>query len=369
MKKWILTKLAGVFCLILSFILLSAWWESSVVVLADHDYLPQIEALYEEKRYGEALSLAEAVLALGAMPNEAAIQEFVPKIEREKSSYVRKMKDLLLGAISGDGDTGSMLTGSMVADAFVLGDIRDLSIQAWKKVSGQETDEFVALLSVVGIGSSAATFFPEPTSSVAGVTTQAGATTLKFLKKSDALSPSLVKSLKASLRKARAEKDWGSLKEPLQDVGVIVQKSPDGSLKNLFKQIDDPDDLETVARWVTESPARTVAVVETGGKRGMQWMRAGNLPGSNATRTLLRKGAAGFSKVRWFSRPAKFVATGGLIHIQEFLRGEFMQYPTLRRIGGILGLVFLALGVTLAAPKRLLRRMPNLRKLKSAPTA
>lgn len=340
-----------------------------MVVLSDHDYLPQIESLYEAQQYGEALSLAEAVLGLGNMPNEAAIKELVPEIERAKSSYLRRTKDLLLGAISGDGATGSRLTGSIVADAFVLGDIRDLSIQAWKKISGQETDEFVALLSVVGIGSSAATFFPEPASSVAGVATQAGATSLKVLKKSDALSPRLVKSLEASVRKARVEKDWGSLKEPLQDVAVIVHKSPDGSLKNIFKQIHDPDDLEMVARWLTESPARTMAVMETGGKQGLQWMRAGNLPGSKATKTILRKGAAGFSKVRWFSRPVKFVATGGLIHTQEFLRGEFMQYQTLRRIGGILGLVFLALGATLAAPKKLLRKLPILRKLKSAATA
>ena len=102
----------------------------------------------------------------------------------------------LKGAISGKGDTGSMLVGSMVADAFVFGDVRDLSIEAWHKFRGRDADEFVVLLSAVGIGSSAATLFPEPSSTAAGATVQAGATTLKVLKKSDALSPTLVKKTK-----------------------------------------------------------------------------------------------------------------------------------------------------------------------------
>lgn len=92
-------------------------------------------------------------------------------------------------------------------------------------------------------------------------------------------------------------------------------------------------------------------------------MRAGNVPGSKATKALLRKGAEGFSKARWISRPVKFVATGGMIHIQEFLRDAAMQDPIVRRIIGLLGLACLLTSLTLGIPERLTQRMWSFGKL------
>ena len=348
MKRRILVKLAGLILLIVAGILGTAWWESSVVKLKDYDYLPDVEELVEQQHYGEALAIAREIAELPGMPNQKVIKAMIPEIEEEQASYVRKSKDFVKGAITGQGDTGSMLGGSLVADVFVYGDLRDLSIEAWHKFNGDEVDEFVALLSTIGIAASAATLFPEPTSTATGATVQAGATTLKVLKKGDALSPQMVKSLRVLLDQAKSSKNLDAVNAILSDAGVIVKYAPDGSLIGVFKQVDDPKQLKAIAEWMKAAPERTVVSLQVGGKRAVRWINDGNGPGATATRVAIRKGKAGFTRFRFLSRPTKMIWKGDFSGI---VRDIFMDNPSLRKWGGIVAFLLAPIGLYLVTPR------------------
>lgn len=354
MKRRILVKLTGFILLIVAGVLGTAWWESGIVKLKDHDYLPDIEELLEQQQYGEALAIAREVAELQGMPNREVIQSMIPEIEQEQASYVRKSKDFVKGAITGKGDTGSMLSGSLVADVFVYGDLRDLSIEAWHKFNGDEVDEFVVLLSTIGIAASAATLVPEPTSTATGATVQAGATTLKVLKKGDALSPQMVKSLRILLDQAKNSKNLDAVNVILSDAGVIVKYAPDGSLIGVFKQVDNPKELKAIAEWMKVAPERTVVSIQVGGKRAVRWINDGNGPGAKATRVAIRKGKAGFTRLRFLSRPTKMIWKGDFSGI---VRDIFMENPSLRKWGGIFAFILAPLGLYLVTPRFVRKRI------------
>ncbi len=80
------------------------------------------------------------------------------------------------GAIKGEVyDTYSGL-GAISSDLIIIGDLRDLLIQGWKKLTDQDYDKVILTLSTAGVGLSASPFV------IDGLTAFAK-TTVKYLKR------------------------------------------------------------------------------------------------------------------------------------------------------------------------------------------
>jgi hypothetical protein len=126
--------------------------------LPEFDYATEVGYLRGSGRYGEALVVAEAGLDAASGPAREAIQREKDLTLKEQSSYLRRAKDLGLGALSGRGDSIEGLIGAVAADFFVVGDVRDLVIQGGRYVLDGETDELILILSGVGL---ATTLAPE----------------------------------------------------------------------------------------------------------------------------------------------------------------------------------------------------------------
>src|ERR1043165_1325312 len=126
--------------------------------LPEFDFAGEVAYLRGAGRYGEALMVADAGLDGASESARSAIQRERDATVREQSSYLRKAKDVGLGALSGKGTSIESLIGAVAADFFVIGDIRDLVIQGGRYVLDGEADEVVVLLSGVGV---ATTVLPE----------------------------------------------------------------------------------------------------------------------------------------------------------------------------------------------------------------
>jgi hypothetical protein len=126
--------------------------------LPEFDYAGEVAYLRSAGRFGEALVVADAGLDSADSAAKPAIQKERDTTVAAQGSYLRKVKDVGLGALSGRGTSIESLVGAMAADFFVVGDVRDLLIQGGRYVLDGETDEVVLILSGVGI---ATTIAPE----------------------------------------------------------------------------------------------------------------------------------------------------------------------------------------------------------------
>src|SRR5207253_4444095 len=72
-------------------------------------------------------------------------------IRNEQESLLRKGKELLRGALVGEGNSLESLIGAVAADMFVVGDVRDLVIQGGRLAVDGESDELILALSAVGV--------------------------------------------------------------------------------------------------------------------------------------------------------------------------------------------------------------------------
>ena len=119
--------------------------------LPDHDYISEINELIKQKRFGEAKTLCEDVIALG-LPCADKAQALKDQSEKESKKIFNRIYKVGRGFITGNPDKSlEELGGSVVSDMFMYGDIRDLAKQGWYKATGKETDPVIAGLAAVGL--------------------------------------------------------------------------------------------------------------------------------------------------------------------------------------------------------------------------
>jgi hypothetical protein len=120
------------------------------------DPILEIQRLKSENRRDDALDLTRFF-----KENQTPDQDEFARIEKAlEYTAAEKVKSFVWnGAFRGQVyDTPSAL-GAISTDLCVIGDIRDLGIQGWKYLTGdQDFDGFVTLLSAVGIGLSTTPF-------------------------------------------------------------------------------------------------------------------------------------------------------------------------------------------------------------------
>lgn len=251
------------------------------------DFFAEIHGLREQRRYAEALLVAQTGLEelTGAEREKLVTEE--EAIRDEQESLLRKGKELLRGALVGEGDSLEALIGAIAADMLVVGDIRDLVIQGGRLAVDGESDELILALSAVGV---LTTVMPE----IDWI-----AAFLKVAKKAGALSRRMVEALVRIVRRATDARDYAELKRVFGHVRVLVDKStPSGALR-LLRHIDDPKEIEFVADFLKRQPSggfvlhvagkEGVDIVKTSvrktedilvlaarkGDRGMAWLRSG----------------------------------------------------------------------------------------------
>ncbi len=91
--------------------------------LPDMDFASEVATLREEGRFGEAVMIADAGLAITEGPAHDRLAAERARTIDEQSSWLRMLKDIGMGALSGRGDTLEGLAGAVTADLFVVGDV------------------------------------------------------------------------------------------------------------------------------------------------------------------------------------------------------------------------------------------------------
>jgi len=156
---------------------------------------------------GEALAqgdvdLAEAYLeAAPAMLGAPDIDAIAALPEDVRAHYLDATSDAAValraagqaaeGFAWGRPESWPGLAGAVTADFLVWGDIRDFARESWRAARGEEVDEFIYVLSGIGLGLTAATIASEG----AAAPVKGGASVLKAAKRTGALSEPFARSL------------------------------------------------------------------------------------------------------------------------------------------------------------------------------
>lgn len=132
------------------------------------------------------------------------------------------------GLVTGEGDDGASLSGTLAGDLFVLGDVRDVLREGKRLAMGEDADRLVLGLASVGIAVTAATYV-----SVAGAAPlRAGLTLVKDARKAGRLGAGLTAWTGRAVRSAV---DTPALTQAVENASLMRPAQSVGALKAAFK--------------------------------------------------------------------------------------------------------------------------------------
>ncbi len=259
--------------------------EQQLDALPDHDYIAEIRQLIKDKRYGEAIILCEDVQK-AELPCAAEAAALKADAARENKSIWNRIYKSGRAFITGNPD-GSIeeIGGSIASDMLMYGDVRDLVKQGYFKLTKQETDPLIAALAAVGL----LTEFVD-------VADWAPAA-LKAMKKAGAITRKLADSLLTMCKKIiKTRKMDGAAKAFFKNTKNMLDSSGFIRTKNIFKHVDQTDDLALLAAKAKGNAAVTHLVSKHAGKESVDVLKNAS-PGF--VKKLVRKGrlAVRFMKV------------------------------------------------------------------------
>lgn len=320
--------------------------DKQVERMPDYDYLPEIHELEAESRLGEAEHLADWVLSGSSITNRDVVAALRTEINRKRTSLWDRSKRAVKGFVVGDGTSIEELSGAVVSDFLLWGDIRDLAKQGYNKVTGKETDPVVAALAAIGVGTSLATFaaggataaeaVAAPATggaSSAAVPATAAATSaaavadaslsfMKILRKTGHLTKRFSRFLvDACKRTSKAKSLDKGLGEAFVGIKNLTQGLGAARAATIMKHVDDVDSLKTVSKMAKQTAEPTMIIVRAHGADGIKAL--GKLADAENGAVILekaaRKGAPGLKKlmsyVKYGARAGKSLRHG---NIQKF---------------------------------------------------
>lgn len=250
--------------------------EQELNALPDHDYIAEIRQLIKDKRYGEAIILCEDVQK-AELPCAAEAAALKAGAERENKSIWNRIYKSGRAFITGNPD-GSIeeIGGSIASDMLMYGDIRDLVKQGYFKLTKQETDPLIATLAAVGL----LTEFVD-------VADWAPAA-LKAMKKAGAITRKLADSLLTMCKKIiKTRKMDGAAKAFFKNTKNMLDSAGFIRTKNIFKHVEQADDLALLAAKTKGNAAVTHLVSKHAGKESVNVLKNAS-PGF--VEKLVRKG-------------------------------------------------------------------------------
>ncbi|MEO6842380.1 MAG: hypothetical protein ABI192_16665 [Bradyrhizobium sp.] len=245
--------------------------------------------------------LASSFVDLARDKNIAVTDELTDRVRdavTDANSTSHMAKSFASGLITGNADDGASMTGTVVGDLFVFGDIRDVVREGKHLATGEETDRLVLGLAAAGLAVTAATYV-----SVGGAApVRAGLTLVKDARKVGRLGEGLtlwagrsardivdtpvlenaiesasvlrpgdsVRAIKAAFRPEQA----GGLVRLAKDVGRVGEKAGSRGALDALAVAEGPKDVARAARLAESKGSQTRAILKMLG-RGALLLAAG----------------------------------------------------------------------------------------------
>ncbi len=288
--RWNLVRIAVAALLLLALVLdvpaALAWMQYRA--LPSLNYLERAEELERQDRLEEAIAVVEAGLEdpQYARVHQEELHRKLKELRDEQRSWIKKVKRFVGGAVSGYGDRPEALAGAIVADFFIVGDVRDIVIEGYKYISNDDANKLVFALSVVGVVTTVAPYF------------DLGPAIMKLAAKTGAMSRKLFDKVMDLARLAiRGER------KPLMvlagDVATVARHGGGAAAIHVLKHVDDPAEVAKLARYTEREGKRAAFVLHVLEGDGVRTIaRSGDDLAEQAVLLAARKGDAGRAWLR-----------------------------------------------------------------------
>lgn len=282
--------------------------------LPDYDFTVEARRLMAQKRFGEAKILCQDIIENDLPGRESA--EIIVRMcgEKLKSVKVRLLRAAEAFVTGNPGESVEEAGSAVISDMLMYGDIRDLVMQGYYKVTGKETDPYVAAFAAAGLATElidAADWLPS---------------LFKALRRSGSISDKMARGILDVLRF-----NAGRGKRTLQfctDVKDIYRKGGFLRTKTVFKNLGKADDVADAARVMRKTPSAAHLVSRAAGNHSADVFR--KLAADNASPSFLRKLLCkGPNGVTAFLRVSKSVKKGNVT------TAFYGMFRVLKNIAGI----------------------------------
>jgi hypothetical protein len=264
----------------------------------------QVSADQLNEKIGKAINEdrledAKTYLAIGKLYHYPLHYDYYDSFIQQRDTKERRIKKSISsfssGFMSGEGSDASAITGAVVSDLTVIGDVRDLYHQYQLHSKGGEVNRLIIGLSGVGIGLTAATYGTAGTA----LSAKAGASVFKLAAKTGRLTKSFSSEL---LKMSKKAFDWDifsrSIKQSTKftDIRRIAQQSFHPSalkpLKGMAKNVsiirsntsladtlhmmhyvENSDDLRRLGKFTEKNKGLSKGILSLVGRGAMRSVR------------------------------------------------------------------------------------------------
>jgi hypothetical protein len=122
------------------------------------DPLPRAQELYAQGRHCEALEHLDYFRDYEYVRSDPRVNQLYKQIKAERESLAFRAHDVVSGVWRGKGACLESMVSATASDFLVIGDVRDLGWEVYKKVQGQDMDSFTFALAGAGVVLAAATY-------------------------------------------------------------------------------------------------------------------------------------------------------------------------------------------------------------------
>jgi len=223
------------------------------------------------------------------------LNKFITQKDTDLRKVVTQVTNFTKGFINGKSSNMAGITGSVVADFTVVGDVRDLAKEYEKYEKGKDINEVIVLLSGVGVGLTALTVASLGSSAPA----KAGTSIIKLAVKTRRMTRSFqkhlvklgrkvfdwpmftrllkqnknVRNIRSAARQAYHPEAIKPLEKIASQVNRIRKSTSTMDTVHLLKYVDSPDDLVKLEKISLKYGTRTKGLMKLVGKGALRTVR------------------------------------------------------------------------------------------------
>ncbi|HHD83749.1 MAG TPA: hypothetical protein ENK93_02625 [Campylobacteraceae bacterium] len=194
------------------------------------DPLPRTMALVEAGKLAEASEYLGFFMQFGYVKNDPKAKELYEAVEFKRHTMAYRSKKVAEGVIEGRSDETIGKVSAGVSDLFLWGDIRDLSIEGYHYLKGEEVDKVLVALSTIGVAVTGLTVISGGSS--AGV--KGGVSALKLVRKSGKMPLWMQKYLIRSAKEIKKSHDLKPVKVLFEDIYDVTKASGFNTMTELL---------------------------------------------------------------------------------------------------------------------------------------
>ena len=185
------------------------------------DPIPETMHLIEEEKYAQAAEYLDFFMQFDYVINNEKAQKLHEALEQKRNSMAYQSQKAVEGVFQGKSDETIGQVSAGISDFFLFGDLRDLTIEGYHYIKGEEVDNVLVGLSSIGVVASGATLFSGGTSA----SVKGGITTLKFIKKSGKMPLWMEKLIIRSSKQIKDLKDLKPMEKLFSDIYTVTKSS------------------------------------------------------------------------------------------------------------------------------------------------